>query len=154
MRAKIDWAYKCAAAIAVAVGVLLVLGGAGHLSAILQSRAGQPFDYRFVSLLTTSGILIFPGLVGLITSYWLWRGRTWAYMSNLLSTSALTLYLLLLMYMRMQVPDSAVGSELYFMSAAALVFLVTLLSVLVWKRTAGSPPPAGGHPNARERPAC
>ena len=136
MPTKKDWPCKFAAALAVAVGVLLILGGVGHLTAILQSRAGQPFDYRFVSLLTTSGILIFPGIVALSTSVWLWRGRTWAYVSNLLSTSALMLYLLLLAYMRMQVPDSAVGSELYYMSAAALALLATMLSVLVWNRPA------------------
>lgn len=109
-----------------------MLGGAGHLSAILETRAGQPFDYRFVSLLTTSGILMFPGLVGIATSYWLWQGRTWAYVSCLLSASALMLYLILLLYMKARVPGAAVGDELYFMSGIVIAYIVVTLSVFVW----------------------
>ena len=110
MRNTILWPCRLAAVLAVIVGVFLLLGGGGHLSAVLEARAGQPFDYRFVSLLTTSGILIFPGVVSLLACYWLWRGRVWAYVSCLLSTSALLLYLGLLVYMKAQVQDAATAA--------------------------------------------
>jgi hypothetical protein len=119
---------------AVIVGIFLLLAGGGHLSAILTTRAGQPFDYRFVSLLTTSGILMAPGIVGIATSFWLWRGRSWAYVSCLLSTGALMLYLSLLLYMKAQVPpgSTAAGDEVYFVTGLASVHLVVIASVLSW----------------------
>ncbi len=128
------WPCKLAAVFAVIVGGLLLLGGWGHLSAILETRADQPFDYRFVSLITTSGILMFPGVVSIGTSYWLWQGRSWAYVSCLLSTSALMLYLGLLVYMKTQVPDpaTAAGDEVYFFTWFASAYLVVIGSVLLW----------------------
>lgn len=130
----VRWPCKVAAVLAVAVGILLLLGGGGHLSAVLETRAGQPFDYRFVSLLTTSGILMFPGLVSIAASYWLWQGKTWAYVSCLLSTSALMLYLGLLVYMKAQPQAGAVraGSEVYFFTALASAYLVVMAAILVW----------------------
>jgi hypothetical protein len=129
-----SWPPKLAAVVAVIVGIFLLLAGGGHLSAILGTRAGQPFDYRFVSLLTTSGILIVPGLVGIATSYWLWRGRSWAYVSCLLSTGALMLYLSLLLYMKTQVPagSTAAGDEVYVVTGLASVHLVVIGSVSWW----------------------
>lgn len=128
------WPPKLAAAVAVIVGIFLLLAGGGHLSAILGTRAGQPFDYRFVSLLTTSGILMVPGVVAIATSYWLWRGRSWAYVSCLLSTGALLLYLSLLLYMKTQVPagSTAAGDEVYFVTGLASVHLVVIAAVLSW----------------------
>jgi hypothetical protein len=114
--------------------MFLLLAGGGHLSAILATRAGQPFDYRFVSLLTTSGILMVPGVVAIATSYWLWRGRSWAYVSCLLSTGALLLYLGLLLYMKTQVPagSTAAGDEVYFVTGLASAHLVVIAAVLSW----------------------
>lgn len=130
------WPRSIAAIVAFVAGVLLLLGGGGHLSAILEARAGQPFDYRFVSLLTTSGILMLPGVVGIATSYWLWQGKTWAYVSCLLSASALMLYLGLLLYMKTQVPEAAVGSEVYFMTGFVMTYMLVTLSVFLWLRGA------------------
>jgi len=134
MTHSIHWPCRAAAIFAVIAGVSLLIGGWGHLSAILETRAGQPFDYRFVSLLTTSGILMFPGIVGIATSYWLWQGRTWAYVSCLLSASALMLYLVLLVYMKAQVPNdaTAAGDEVYAATGLAITYLVVMLSVLLW----------------------
>lgn len=125
-----------AALIALVTGFFLLLGGWGHLTAILASRADQPFDYRFVSLLTTSGILFLPGLVSIGMSYGLLRGKTWAYVSCLLSMGALMLYLLLLVYMKSQVPEgqSAAGDEVYFFTLFAAVYMVTLATVFAWSR--------------------
>ena len=138
MTSATHWPCRVAAIFAVVVGLFLLLGGGGHLSAILETRGGQPFDYRFVSLLTTSGILMFPGGVGIATSYWLWRGRTWAYVSCLLSASALMLYLALLIYMKAHVPDgaTAAGDEVYFMSALVIAYIVVTLSAFLWLRGA------------------
>lgn len=131
------WPFKLAAMVAVAIGGLLLLGGWGHLSAILDSQAGQPFDYRFVSLITTSGILMFPGIVSVATAYWLWHGRNWAYVSCLLSMSALSLYLGLLVYMKTRVPDSdtAAGTEVYFFGGVAGVYLLVMLGTLLWSQS-------------------
>ena len=141
MPSLVRWPCKLAAVLAVFVGVLLLLGGWGHLSAVLETRAGQPFDYRFVSLLTTSGILMFPGLVSLLASYWLWQGKVWAYVSCLLSTSALMLYLGLLVYMKGQVQEgaTAAGPEVYFFTALAAVYLVVMAAVLLWLQRGRTP---------------
>ena len=134
MTDPIRWPCKTAAIFAVIAGIFLLMAGWGHLSAILDTTAGQAFDYRFVSLLTTSGILMFPGIVGIATSYWLWQGRTWAYVSCLLSVSALMLYLVLLVYMKTQVPNgaTAAGDEVYAVSGLAITYLVVTLSVFLW----------------------
>lgn len=129
------WPCRVAAVFAVVAGAFLLLGGWGHLSAVLETRAGQPFDFRFVSLLTTSGILMFPGVVSVGTSYWLWQGRTWAYISCLLSVSALTLYLTLLIYMKLQLPvdaETAAGDEVYAAGGLAVIYLTLMLSVALW----------------------
>jgi hypothetical protein len=126
------WPYRVAAVVAVVCGGFLLLGGFGHLTAILDSRAGQAFDYRFVSLLTTSGLLMFPGLVGIGSCYWLWKGATWAFVSCLLSALALMLYLLLLVYMKMRTPEVMVGSELYFMMAFVAAHLLASANGLFW----------------------
>ena len=128
------WPCKLAAVVAVLVGVLLLLGGWGHLSAVLGTRAGQPFDYRFVSLLTTSGILMFPGIVGVLASYWLWHGKAAAYVACLLSASALMLYLGLLVYVKTQVQEAATsaGPEVYFFTALVSGYLVVIAGVLLW----------------------
>lgn len=131
-----SWPYKAATLVAVAIGGMLLLGGWGHLSAILDSRAGQPFDYRFVSLITTSGILMFPGLVSIAMAFWLWRGRSWAYISCLLSISALSLYLGLLIYMKAKVPDAATaaGDEVYIFSGLVGFYLLVLVATLIWQQ--------------------
>jgi hypothetical protein len=120
--------------VAVVVGLFLIMGGVGHLVAILETRAGQPFDYRFVSLLATSGFLMVPGAVGILTSYWLWHGRSWAYLACLASASALMLYLGLLIYMKAQVPATATaaGDEVYIMSGLVAAYIVVTLSVFLW----------------------
>jgi hypothetical protein len=144
MTGLVRWPCKIAAVAAVPVGVLLLLGGWGHLSAVLESRAGEPFDYRFVSLLTTSGILMFPGLVSLLSCYWLWHGRVAAYVSCLLSASALMLYLGLLVYMKSQVGDAATsaGPEVYVFTALVSVYLVVIAGVLLWLQRSRKPRPS------------
>jgi hypothetical protein len=140
----VRWPCKLAAVVAVPVGVLLLLGGWGHLSAVLDARAGQPFDYRFVSLLTTSGILMFPGVVSLLACYWLWHGRVAAYVSCLLSASALMLYLGLLVYMKTQVQDAATsaGPEVYFFTALVSFYFVVIAAVLLWLQRSRMPEPS------------
>jgi hypothetical protein len=139
------WPCRLAAVFAAIVGIFLLLGGWGHLSAVLASRAGQPFDYRFVSLITTSGILMFPGLVGIATSYWLWRGKSWAYVSCLVSGLALMLYLSLLVYMKSQMPDGATttGPEVYAFTALVFAYLTVLFSVFVWLQRRRESDPSG-----------
>ncbi len=147
MTHPIRWPCKAAAIFAVIAGMLLLLAGWGHLSAVLETTAGQPFDYHFVSLVTTSGILMFPGIVGIATSYWLWQGRIWAYVSCLLSVSALLLYLVLLLLMKAQVPNNATaaGDEVYATTGLAITYFVVTLSVLLWLR--GNPNTGSGLSN-------
>jgi hypothetical protein len=114
------------------------------LSAVLETRAGQPFDYRFVSLLTTSGILMFPGIVSLLACYWLWHGKIAAYVSCLLSASALMLYLGLLVYMKSQIGEAATsaGPEVYFFTALVFGYLVVIAAVLLWLLRSREPVPS------------
>jgi hypothetical protein len=129
-----QWPCVIAAICAFTTGVLLLLGGSGHLLAVLEVRSDQPFDFHFVSLLTTSGLLLFPGLVNLSVSYGIWRGQRWAFAASLLSTTALALYLALLHYMKSQVPEAAVGSELNYMTAFVAVSIAVVGSVLLTLR--------------------
>jgi cation transport ATPase len=128
------WPCKLAAISAVTIGTFLLLGGGGHLNAILKTTADQPFDYRFVSLITISGILMLPGIVSIVTSYWLWLGKNWAYVSCLLSAAALMIYLCLLTYMKIQVGDRSTntGDEVYFFTGFVLLYLVLMMSVFLW----------------------
>jgi hypothetical protein len=62
-----DWSCKLVAVAAGIVGLLMMLGGVGHLVAIVSVAISQhkPYDFRLVSLIATGGILLYPGLVNL-----------------------------------------------------------------------------------------
>jgi hypothetical protein len=72
--------------------------------------------------------------------------------SCLLSTSALLLYLGLLVYMKTQVQEgaTAAGPEVYFFTALTSVYLVVMAAVLLWVQRAErqSPPPRNLHPSS------
>ncbi len=64
---------KFAALTALVLGVLMLLMGGGHLYAVTGDALAQdrPLDYRLVSLITTGGLLVLPGIVGLVCLKWL-----------------------------------------------------------------------------------
>ena len=102
------WPCKLAAWSAGAVGLLMVIGGTGHLVAVISLALAQdkPYDFRLVSLIATGGILIYPGLLSLGLSRWLGRGRDWAFAMCTFGTMALLIYLVLLLFLKAP-PDSA-----------------------------------------------
>jgi hypothetical protein len=82
--------------------------------------------------------------VSLLACYWLWHGKVWAYVSCLLSASALMLYLGLLVYMKTQVPDdaTAAGPEVYFFTVLVSGYLVLIAGVLLWLQRKRIPEPS------------
>lgn len=129
------WPCKLAALAAVIAGVLMMLMGGGHLYAVVVGALAQdkPLDYRMVSLVTTGVMLAFPGLLSVVLSPWLWRGRNWAYGMCLISTLILMIYLSLLLFARSLDPTK-VGSELNIAFMTVGAYLVTLIAVWVSMR--------------------
>lgn len=122
---------KVAALAAVIAGVLMVLMGGGHLSAVVSSAFAhnQTLDYRLVSLITTGVMLAFPGLLSVALCPWLWKGRNWAYGMCIVSTFILMIYLSLLLFAGSLDPTK-VGSELNVASIIVGSYLAIL--ILVW----------------------
>ena len=121
------WPSKAAAVVAVLLGLLLMAMGGGHISGVLAVAEAQdkPADYRLVSLVATGAILAFPGLIGVLVSPWLWKGKGWAYAVSILSASAVMAYLVFLVLL--VAPNSTtVGSELNYAVLFVGIFLVVL----------------------------
>jgi CRISPR/Cas system-associated protein Csm6 len=76
---------------------------------------------------------MFPGIVSIAISYWLWQGKNWAYVSCLLSASALMIYLCLLLYTKTQVEQvsTSTGDEVYFFTGFVIVYRVLMMSVFL-----------------------
>ena len=125
-----SWPCRIAAIIAVPSGIMMILMGGGHLSAIIGNAMANdvPFNFRLVSLLTTGGMLVLPGILSVVMSYWIWKGRNWAFATCTVSTTMLMIYLTLLMYMKANDPAGApsVGTELYIASIIVGSYLVVL----------------------------
>jgi len=77
------------------VGVFLVMGGYGHLNAVIPIwlAQDQSFGISSLVLLATGGVLLLPGVINLVTCWWIWRRRKWAFVLSLAATSASFLYL-------------------------------------------------------------
>lgn len=124
------WPCQFGAATAVAMGLLLIAMGGGHLYGVIADALAEskPFDYRFVSLLATGGILAYPGVLSLMVCRWLWQGRDWAYAMCIAAAAATMVYLGLLLVMH--APDPAtplrVGSELNYAAIFTGTYLLTL----------------------------
>ena len=137
---KLDeyWPCKLCASTAGIVGILLVMGGSFHLEAVISIALAQdkPFDYRMISLIATSGILIFPGLLSIATCRWIWQGREWAYVTCIAGTMALMIYLILLLFIEAPEPPAkpSTGSEVDYFSMIVGAYLVVLIAVWIWLR--------------------
>lgn len=125
------WPGRVAAVVAVGFGVMMLLMGGGHLSAILGRffDSGAAVDYRFVSLVSTGAFLLLPGLVALASVVGLWRGRRWAFVACAFSAVVLLAYLGLLHLIRDPAPGEPVrlGSELQVATAIVGAWLLVVL---------------------------
>ena len=84
---------KLAAVAAVIVGIFLVLGGYGHLEAIL---AEQGDGAGSLTRLASGGVLLIPGIFNIGLAWFLWQSRSWAYLTALLVTLVAFAYLVYL----------------------------------------------------------
>ena len=129
-----QWPGRVAAVVAVGFGVMMMLMGGGHLSAILGRffDSGASVDYRFVSLVSTGAFLLLPGLVALVSIVGLWRGRRWAFVACAFSAVVLLAYLGLLHLIQDPAPGEPVklGRELHI--ATAIVGAWLLVVVFAW----------------------
>ena len=66
---------------AVALGLLFVISGSFHTVSVISDAVKEraSYDFRMVSLLTTGGITIYPGLINIIISRWIKQGQLWAF---------------------------------------------------------------------------
>ncbi len=114
---------RMAAVIATLTGVLLMLMGSGHISAVLSAadEAGRDLDYRLLSIMSTGGFLFYSGLFNVVMARWMWLSREWAFGVCIFTTSALLFFLILLLRVKLAqtAPSENVGTELFYACAAA-----------------------------------
>ena len=126
-----QWPGRVTAVVAVGFGVMMLLMGGGHLSAILGRffDSGASVDYRFVSLVSTGAFLLLPGLVALASIVGLWRGRRWAFVACSFSAAVLLAYLGLLHLIQEPAAGEPVklGSELHVATAIVGAWLLVVL---------------------------
>jgi hypothetical protein len=94
--------FKLVAWAAGIVGLLMVVGGTGHLVGVIGAAVHRHklFNFRLVSLLAIGGMLLYPGLLNLGISRSIWLGRQWAFVMSAFATVALLAYGILLMFMK------------------------------------------------------
>ena len=133
------WPFRFAAVVGVLFGMLLLLMGNGHMTAVIAVAAdqGRSLDWPLVAHLGTSGYLMFPALYSLVVARWLWLGRDWAYGTTIFNVTILLIYLVLLLTMEPEDPDM-VGSELNIATLAVGLYLAVLAAVWAGSRWAGS----------------
>ena len=102
-----NWPCTLAAWSAGVAGFLMVIGGTGHLVAILAvaSADQRPFDFKLVSLIAIGGFMLYPGLLNAGVAWWIGRGQHWAFAMSAFGTVALLSFMALLLFMKSP-PDS------------------------------------------------
>jgi len=118
---------KISAFAAVLVGVFLILGGYGHLEAIIagiRSQGEQP-GMAFLPRMATGGVLLIPGLFNIAASPWIWLGKSQALLLSLVLTLASFLYFVYLLVVG--VPDHPI--------AAFAVIVGAYLALLIFTRS-------------------
>lgn len=124
---------KLVAWAAVLMGLVMVVGGTGHLAAVVGAAVHQhkPFGFRLVSLIAIGGMLLYPGILNLVVSASIWRGRQWAFAMSAFATVTLLAYAILLGFMKTppNPADPYAGSSTTAGSLA--IMLITYLAFLV-----------------------
>ena len=79
---------------AIVLALLTGIAGIFHTVAVISVavKQGKPYDFRLVSLLTTGGILIYPGLINIGISRWIKQGHPWALAMSAVVTLPLLVY--------------------------------------------------------------
>ena len=129
------------------MGVLMVIGGAGHLMGVVGAAVHRhkPFDFRLVSLIAIGGMLLYPGLLNLGISKSIWRGKQWAFAMSAFATVALLVYAILLLFMKTPPdptdPFAGASSTAAALSTILIIYLVFLLPgwIAVRRRQRRSP---------------
>src|SRR5687768_456331 len=89
------WPLRIVAIAAVVAGALLVMGGLGHLYAVVNIKIAKnhPVDFRFVHLLAIGAFLLLVGGIDLVSSWRMWRGSRYALLVSAAATVTLLGYL-------------------------------------------------------------
>ena len=115
------------------MGVLMVIGGTGHLIAIVAVALNQhkPFDFHLISLIATGGMLLYPGLLNIGIAKQIRRGRQWAFAMSAFGTIALLVYVVLLLFMTVPdptVPFAGAGQTARSLTTIISIYLAFLLA--------------------------
>ena len=121
----VSWQSRAAAIAVATLSVLILMMAGGHFYGVMTAAQNRPLDFRLASLIATSGILAYPGLLGLVVCRWLWLGRDWAYGMGIFSALAPFGYLVLLLRTDTLDPTK-VGSELGFAAIVVAVYILVI----------------------------
>lgn len=112
------------AATAFALGLLVLVPGVLHTLAVIDLRIkrGNPYDLRFVFLVTTGLILIHVGAAHIVLSRWILRGARWAAGASAAAT------LLLMAFVAILSPVNSEGRSLLIAFGAYLALLIWQLA--------------------------
>lgn len=129
---RIDRFFRPAAGVAaLLVGIFLILGGQGHLAAMLEvvRESRQPLGFEHLSILATGGILLVPGMLNLGLAWWILRGRRAAVLTALLATLAAFVYLVYLLIIG--VPDHPIATFVIVLGVHLFMLAATLKGLAV-----------------------
>ncbi len=140
MGSKSLWPCKLVGWVAAILGLSMVITGAAHLLAVISAALAQdkPYDFRFVSLIATGGIIIYVGLLNLGVSKWLGQSKGWAFSMSAFGTAAYLVYLVLLLFLKAS-PDStdpfaASGAASRYSTMIMGSYFGLLVAVWIWVR--------------------
>ena len=131
------WPFTMAAWTAGFAGFSMIVGGAGHLIAVIAAALDQhkPFDFHQISLIATGGILLYPGLLNLALAKRIKHGKPWAFAMSAFATAALLAYLVLLLFQTIPPkntdPFAGAGSSARYSILINGTHLVVLLAVWI-----------------------
>ncbi|WGL17217.1 hypothetical protein PVT68_02690 [Microbulbifer bruguierae] len=129
--------YKLAAAGALLLGVLLILGAYGHFVAVWSAITGEETGFlRRVLLMLPGAMLASTAALNILFTKPLWQARGYALTITLAGNLLTMLYLIYLMIQG--VPDHPIGVFLA-LEMSQVILLVAIRAGLVWPAAADMP---------------